>query len=181
MPALARNETSKLASAALVAGLLFAAAPAAADILVLDCSVSVDTYNIVEGRAGDDSGSSRGAWKIRAVYFPDSHLAPEVRLTETAPFGMPYRRSGLDFDYLEGYDDDPTLDEDQIEWCPDRRGCGARIPFLTGHGWYRVSRAVVDRRRATFSLTVEHHRSDLGIQMEHRYFGTCAPEPGQQF
>lgn len=171
---------AKLA-AALTAGLLLAAGPASADILKLDCSVSVDTYNVGEGREGRDSGSSRGLWKVRAVYFPDSDLAPEVHFDAASPFGIPYRRSGLDVDYLEGYDDAPTITPDRIEWCPDRRGCGAQIPFSTADGWYSVSRAVIDRRRGTLNVRVEMYSGMAGVRMDHDYYGTCAPEPERQF
>ena len=175
------NRFSMLTSVAAAAGLLFAAAPASAEILKLDCSVSVDTYNVSEGRDGRDSGSSRGVWKVKMVQFPDSDLAPEVQLTASTPFGMPYRQSGLDRDYLEGWDNEPTISEDRIEWCPDRRGCGVQIPFLSGDGWYRVGRAVIDRRRGSLSLRVEYYRRDLGLQMDHSYYGPCAPEPEPQF
>jgi hypothetical protein len=175
------NRISVLAGVAAASGLLLSAAPAAAEILKLDCSVSVDTYNVGEGREGANSGSSRGVWKVRAVHFPDSDLAPEVSFDEASPFGMPYRRGGLDVDYLEGYDDEPTISQDRIEWCPDRRGCGAQIPFLSGDGWYSVSRAVVDRRRGTLSLKVEYYSSLAGVRMALDYYGTCAPEPERQF
>lgn len=174
------NRLSMCANA-LALSLLFTAAPAAAEILKLDCTVSVDTYNVSEGREGADSGSSRSVWKVRMAHFPDSELAPEVRFTTTTPFGIHYRRSGLEVDYLEGYDESPTISEDRIEWCPDRRGCGVQIPFLTGDGWYRVSRAVVDRRRGTLDLKVEVYSSLAGVRMDHDYHGQCAPEPEARF
>lgn len=169
------------AGGVLSAGLLIAAAPASAEILKLDCSVSVDTYNVLEGRDGRDSGSSRGVWKVRVTEFPDSDLSSEVTFTDTTPFGIPYRRSGLDLDYLERWDENAVIDEDRLEWCPNRHGCDVQIPFLTGDGWYSVGKAVIDRRRGTLSLKVEYYNSLAGVQMDHTYYGTCAPEPERQF
>lgn len=175
------NGFPMLTSVAAAAGVLVAAGPANAEILELDCTVSVDTYNLNEGREGRDSGSSRGVWRVRMVHFLDSDTAPEVRFTTTTPFGIHYRRSGLEVDYLEGYDESPTISEDRIEWCPERRGCGVQIPFLTGDGWYSVSRAVVDRRRGTLNLKVEMYSSLAGVRIDHNYHGQCAPEPEAQF
>lgn len=175
------NNSLSLGGMALVIGVMLGAGPANAEVLKLDCTVSVDAFNVSEGREGRNSGSSRGVWKVRMVHFPDSDLAPEVRFTETAPFGIHYRRSGLEVDYLEGYDESPTLSEDRIEWCPDRRGCGVQIPLLTGDGWYSVSRAVIDRRRGTLNLEVEMYSSLAGVRMAHGYYGQCAPEPEAQF
>ena len=171
-------KTTYVLAGALASGLLFAAGPSAAEILKLDCSVSVDTYNVSEGRDGRDSGSSRGVWKVRAMIFPE---ASDVTIEQSTPFGVPYTRAGLDTDYLEGWDDEPTVREDRIEWCPDRRGCGVQIPFLSGNGWYSVSRAVIDRRRGTLSVRVEYYSGLAGVQMDNTYYGTCAPEPERQF
>lgn len=185
MKALAWNHTSKFAAAALALVVQFAAAPAtasaAAEVLKLDCSVSVDTYNVSEARDGRDSGSSWGVWKIRVEDFSDIDLPSEVSLTQSTPFGVPYWQAGLDMDYLEGYDDAPTVSPDPIEWCPDRRGCGVQIPFLKENGWYKVGRAVVDRRRGTFNVKVEIYWRQAGTRMVHDYYGACAPEPGRQF
>jgi len=181
MKSIARNDTSKSIGVALAAGLLLAASPASADFLKLDCSVSVDTYNVSQGREGSDSGSSRGVWKVVVDDLSAVDLPSEVRLDQSTPFGIRYRRSGLDMDYLEGWDDEPTITADRIEWCPDRRGCGVQIPFVSGDGWYSVSRAVIDRRRGTFNVKVEMYSGLAGVRVDHNYYGTCAPEPERQF
>lgn len=180
MKAYITAHASKLA-AVFAGGILLAAGPASAEFLKLDCSVSVDTYNVSEGREGRDSGSSRGVWKVVVEDMSVVDLPSEVRLDQATPFGVPYRRSGLDSDYLEGWDDAPAISEDRIEWCPDRRGCGVQIPFLHEEGWYSVSRAVIDRRRGTFNVKVEMYSGLAGVRMDHDYHGTCAPEPERQF
>ena len=56
-----------------------------------------------------------------------------------------------------------------------------QIPFLTGDGWYSVSRAVIDRRRGTFNVRVELYSALADVRIDNTCYGTCAPEPEPQF
>lgn len=178
MKAVAMDEISKLAGAALAAGLVFAAAPAAAQVLKLDCEVEVETRLMSTGEHDTSSGSSRGVWKV--LVEQDGGVA-EVRFDEASPYGIS-RGSGLDLDYLEHYDDSPAINEDRIAWCPIDGECGVQLPLRgTGGGWYRVSEAVIDRRRGTLVVTVEEYIDMFNEGGTNIYRGRCAPEPEPMF
>lgn len=169
-----------LTGATLAAALLLVAGSATAETIKLDCEVTVDTYIVTEGRPSPNSGASRGTWRL--AFYNDPGIS-RAKIEESAPFGVPYFASGLETDFLESFRP-AVITDDEVRWCPDRRGCGSRITYPGGNGWYAVSEAVIDRRRATFTVTVETYRSygpsrDLG--MEYTYRGTCAPQPERQF
>lgn len=177
------NRFSSLTGVAAAAGLLLAAAPTRAELIKLDCEVTVDTYNVTEGRDGRDSGSSRGTWRVSVFNGEDEPELSWVGFSQTDPFGMPFFWPGRarKTDYLEDSDVDPLITEDRIEWCPQGRGCDVRIELFDRGSWYRVGRAVIDRRRGTLSITVSKYQDDIGLRMDHIYRGTCAPEPEAQF
>jgi len=176
--AITMDEISKLAGSSFAAGLLLAASPAAAQVLKLDCEVEAETRRMSTGELDSESGRVRGVWKV--LVEQDGGVA-EVRFDEAAPFGISHG-SGLDLDYLEHYDDSPAIGEDRIQWCPVEGGCGVRLPIRrTGGGWYRVSEAVIDRRRGTLVVTVEQYLNMYNEGGTNTYRGTCAPEPEPMF
>lgn len=172
-----------IASAA--AGVLLAAAPVAAQDylqLKLDCSVSVDRhfsserYQILPGR--ERQTADAGTWRVEVGHLPG--VDTTAQFMNAAPFPI----VGTDIaksDYLEGFDSrHARVTDDRIEWCPSRRGCDTQISVGDGD-WYRVGRAVIDRRRATVAVTVSTYIRVLGRSTVDVYQGTCAPEPERQF
>lgn len=170
-------------TAVLAAGLLLAACPATAEILKLDCAIAVEIDNVGEGRDGRDSGASRGEWRVQLFLPPDMPELASAEFRNTAPFGLSRFGPGTDlvFNYLESVDSDPLITENQIEWCPDSRGCDVETRLFDRGSWYRVSKAVLDRRRATVSVTVKKYNSLADLRMNYTYHGACAPEPEAQF
>lgn len=157
------STTGALAAAAL----LSVAAPdaSAAQSLELECQVRFVVDGVSSGRrqTGD-----WGVWKIEIDPGENWIYIKQAR----------HFQIGGQTDLLQGTGREVVVTDDEILFCPAlARPCGGQVS--TADGWFKVSRARLDRRRSTFHITVEER--EPSIHTVTTYSGPCAPPPEQQF
>lgn len=120
---------------------------------------------------------------MQLILSPDMPELASAGFRNTAPFELSRFGPGTEFvfNYLERVDSDSVRTYAPIKWCPDSRWCDVEIRLFDRGSWYRVSKAVIDRRRATVSVTVNKYNSVANLRMHHTHHDGCAPEPEAQF
>ncbi len=152
-------------------GVLAMAAPAAAEVVLLDCEVSIQSTSDYGG--GRSSTEESGTWQLRLD--TDSSQATVL----TMPFV--FRIGSWESPFKGGRRSVPlTASEEAYSFCIERTGtCGQQNTYPDG--WYRVSNAHIDRRRGVFRVSVDSYHNRYHVNSRQEYSGTCQRAPEQQF
>lgn len=157
------------------AGVIAMASPAAAEIVLLDCDVGIQSNSNYRGEERSSSRHS-GAWRFRLD--TDGSRATLLQL----PFV--YRSSSMEQPFnVSGQSVALTATEDVYTFCIGHEGsssCNQRQPLAHGD-WYSVDQARIDRRSGAFRVTVEFYSDLLQGRQVWDYTGTCQRAPEQQF
>lgn len=147
---------------------IIAASSAAAEVIVLECDVGVQSVS--DYRGGGTETEPPGPWRIRLD-------------TERSEATVELADSIFVFGSLNplvvGTPVPLTSNEEEYLFCLSRSGsCNREASHVRLS--YTVDRARIDRRRGDFSLSVDinYHEGSLG---RHDYRGTCRRAPEQQF
>lgn len=158
------------------AGVVALASPAAAEVVLLDCDVTIQSTSNYRGEERSSSRHS-GTWRFRL----DTDGGRATLLEAPLVFRVP-SSSETPFN-LRGLSVALTATEDAYSFCIGQGGslsCNERTT-LAGGSWYSVDRAHIDRRRGTFRVLVESYSDLLQGRALHEYSGTCQRAPEQQF
>lgn len=122
------------------AGGMALASPSAAEVVLLDCEVSIQSTSDYGG--GRSSTEESGTWQLRLDTDSSQATVP------TMPFV--FRIGSWESPFKAGRRPVPlTASEEAYTFCIERTGsCGLQNTYPDG--WYRVSNAHIDRRRGVF-------------------------------